>query len=450
MNIIGNLVMLGWIPAVFYLFTQFPTQRALVVAFIAAWLFLPLGEFPLPGLPDYTKMSATCYGIMLATAVYDFERFNSFKFGWLDVPMLVWCLCPFVSSLANDLGPYDGLSAALDQTVTWGLPYFLGRIYLNNLKGMRELAIGMMIGGLVYVPLCLAETRLGPQLHQWIYGFNQTVNWALVLRYGGYRPTVFMETGLMVGMWMMAATLIAIWLWHTKAIRDIWGYPASWLVGLLVVTVVLVKSTGAYFYLLIGVLFLFAGQYLGTAVPVFLLMFGMCYYVYNGVTGNISSKDIVPIITQATNAERAQSFEFRLDNEEMLSKKAREKIIFGWGGWGRSRVYDETGKDISVTDSLWIIAFGENGLVGLVSLTASMLLPVGSLFILRYPPRLWAHPKVAPVVAVAMVLMLFMMDCILNAMLNPVFTLSSGGIAGLVLKEPEPRQRPRRALAPQK
>jgi hypothetical protein len=303
---------------------------------------------------------------------------------------------------------------------------------------------------LVYVPLCLAETRLGPQLHQWIYGFNQTVNWALVMRYGGYRPTVFMETGLMVGMWMMAATLIAIWLWHTKAIKDIWGYPASWLVGLLVVTVVLVKSTGAYFYLLIGVLFLFAGQYLGTAVPVFLLMFGMCYYVYNGVTGNISSKDIVPIITQATNAERAQSFEFRLDNEEMLSKKAREKIIFGWGGWGRSRVYDETGKDISVTDSLWIIAFGQNGLVGLVSLTASMLLPVGSLFILRYPPRLWAHPKVAPVVVVAMVLMLFMMDCILNAMLNPVFTLSSGGIAGLVLKEPEPRQRPRRALAPQK
>src|SRR5437764_1120755 len=38
---------------------------------------------------------------------------------------------------------------------------------------------------------------------------------------------------------------------------------------------------------------------------------------------------------------------------------------FGWGGWGRSRIFDQwTGKDISVTDGGWIIYFGVYGWFG--------------------------------------------------------------------------------------
>src|SRR6476469_5147949 len=105
------LVMFGWIPFVFYLFIRFPPQRAVIISFIIAWLFLPLAKFPLPGLPDYTKMSATCYGILLAVIVYDAARLTSFRFGWLDIPMLIWCLCPIPSSVTNDLGLYDGVSS---------------------------------------------------------------------------------------------------------------------------------------------------------------------------------------------------------------------------------------------------------------------------------------------------------------------------------------------------
>lgn len=73
------IVMFGWIPFVLYLFRWLPAQRAVVVSFMVAWLFLPLAAFPLPGLPDYTKMSATSYGVLLATIIFDAKRFSSFQ-----------------------------------------------------------------------------------------------------------------------------------------------------------------------------------------------------------------------------------------------------------------------------------------------------------------------------------------------------------------------------------
>lgn len=432
------LVMFGWIPTVVFLFMRFPAQRAVVISFITAWLFLPEAAFILPGIPDYTKMSATCYGILLATIIFDVGRFSSFRLGWLDLPMLIWCLCPIASSLTNGLGLYDGISAALDQTVTWGAPYFLGRIYLQNLSGLRQLVIGIFIGGLIYIPFCWTEIRIGPQLHQLIYGFSQTLNWDMAIRYGGYRPVIFMQTGLMVGVWMMSATLIGIWLWKSGIISQIWGIPISWLVGALLVTFVLCKSTGAYILLLLGIIFLFCAKWLRINFPVLLLSVCMCVYLYFAATGNFSSEALVKVTTQIVNEERAGSMDFRFQNEVLLSERARERPVFGWGGWGRSRIYNQAGEDISITDSLWIIAFGINGAVGLISLTAALLGPVVTFCALICPARLWAHPKVAPAALIAILLALYMLDCILNAMVNPIFALAAGGLTGFVLKEMQP------------
>jgi hypothetical protein len=243
-----------------------------------------------------------------------------------------------------------------------------------------------------------------------------------------------MEHGLAVGMWMMAATLIGVWLWQTKVIKELWGIPVSWLVVALFITFVLVKSTGAYVYLGLGIAILFLARWFGTALPLLLLIVGLSSYVYMGATGTFSGDQIVTFVSQG-NQERGQSLEFRFTNEKMLSEKGRERIIFGWGGWGRSRVYDEDGKDISVTDSLWIIEFGNHGLVGLIGLTASLLLPVLSFYMLRYSARSWSHPKVAPAAALSVVLALYMLDSVLNAMFNPVFIFLSGGLSGIVLQE---------------
>ncbi|MBD3880500.1 O-antigen ligase domain-containing protein [Phormidium tenue FACHB-886] len=437
-----------WIPIVLYLFASLPARKAVIISFLVAWLFLPQAELMLPGVPDYNKISATCYGILLATFIFDVGRFQTFKFGWLDLPMLIWCLCPFVSSMTNDLGAYDGFSAALDQTMRWGVPYFLGRIYLNNLEGLRQLAMGIFVGGLVYVPLCLIEVRLSPQLHRYLYGgfphsFGQTI------RDGGYRPNVFMETGLMVGAFMLAATLIGIWFWQTGMVKQLWNIPMSWLVWTLIITFALLKSYGAYSLLIVGVGIMFIAKQFRTALPVYMIIVGIGAYLYiNAATETYSSDQLVEALSSIFPPERIQSYEFRLENEELLVDRARQQIWFGWGGFGRSRqVINALGERIeAIQDSLWVIAFGANGMVGLVSCFTAMLLPVTAMFVGPYSAQHWFNRKVAGAAVLGIIVVLYMVDCVLNAMINPIYILACGGIASVAMKRSELLQATRQAL----
>ena len=428
------LLMYGWIPVILYLFQRFPAQRAIVLVFITATLFLPEITYTFPVISVFDKTTASSYGVLLATLIYYPERFNSFKPGWIDLPMLIWCLCIIPSQITNDLSP---ISPTIVHIVTWGVPYFLGRIYLSNLAGVRQLAIGIFVGGLIYVPLCLLELRLSPNLHLWVYGFAARGDFSQTIRFGGYRPTVFMQHGLWVGMWMMAAALIGLWLWRSGVIKKIWNIPVSWLALALLITFALVKSTGAYIYLALGIAALFIGKQFRTAILLFLVVVAISSYLYMGATGDLYTEPHVMSFVAGAEDDRSGSLAFRIKNEEILSEKARQKPIFGWGGSGGNRVSDASGNDVAVTDSLWIIVFGQQGLIGLISFTSSMLLPAVSLFVHRYPARTWSNPKVAPAAALAVVLVMYMVDSSLNAMISGVFPLACGGISGLVQKAPE-------------
>jgi hypothetical protein len=434
MNPLVYVVIFGWIPFVLCLFRWMPTQKAVILSFIIAWLFLPVVSFELPGIPNYTKIAATCYGILLATIVFDFERFSSFQFSWLDVPMLVWCLCPLASSLTNDLGWYDGFSGVFYQTVTWGLPYYLGRLYLNTWDGLRKLATYIFIGGLIYIPLCLFELRMSPQLHRMLYGFHARSDFIQTIRYGGYRPTVFMEHGLMVGAWMMSAALIGVWLWRTQTLKQLWGIPIKWLVAALLLTNILVKSTGAILLLIFGLFIIFLSTRFRTSILVLMVIAAISLHLYLGVSGNFPGDRIVAVVSSTLNEERAQSMQFRFDNETILSQRARQKMVFGWGGWGRNEIYDKWGKRVTITDSLWIIAFGMRGVVGLISVMASLLLPAIA-FMHYYPVTVWKHPKVAPAAAIVLLLILYTVDCLLNALINPIYIFACGGVVGLIVNQ---------------
>ena len=436
------LTLFGFIPLVLYLFNRVPTQRAVIVSFVAGYLFLPqpglAGKFALvSGIPPIEKMSVICYAVLLATILFDSKRLSSFQPGWIDLPMLFWCLCPIAAQISNDLSP---ISPTTGQIITWGVPYFLGRIYLNDLAGMRQLAIAIFAGGMVYIPLCLLEMRISPTLHLRVYGYHARLDFAQTMRYGGYRPTVLLEHGLWVGMWMMAATLLGIVLWRTGVIKKLWNYPMSWLVPVLFVTFILVKSTGAYLYLVIAIGIWFTSRWLRTPLPMLLLCVAISIFLYMGATGElfkIPQVNAFLVASESSDNDRSQSVAFRLANEKLLSAKARLRMTYGWGDSGRNRIYDEMGNDISVTDSMWIIAFGQQGVVGLTSFTVAMLLPSLAFCFLRYPPSTWSNRKVAPAVGLALVLVLYMLDSVLNAMICPVFMLANGGLAGLVLKEPE-------------
>ncbi|MBM3288880.1 MAG: O-antigen ligase domain-containing protein [Candidatus Hydrogenedentes bacterium] len=428
-TILVPLALFGWPVVLFLLFMVLRARRAVITGMIVAWLFLPVAEYQFQGIPEYTKMTATSLSLFLATLLFEPDRVMAFRPKWIDLPVAVLCLCPLLSSLSNGLGLYDGISGINLYLLRWGLPYFIGRIYFNDYPSMRELAIGLFIGGLVYMPFCWYEMRMSPQLHRVIYGYHQH-SFAQTLRWGGYRPMVFLQHGLMVGMWMVTATLSGIALWRTGAMRQIRGIPMWMPVGVLFLTAVLCRSSGALVLLGMGIAVFLTVRYLSTPLVLAGIAAVCVAYVAVRCAGMSDGSALAEFARDVFGPDRGHSVDVRVHNEELLAARARQQPVFGWGGWGRSRVHDLRGKDVSVTDSLWIILFGTNGAVGVAAMLATVLVPP-LLLARKTPVAWWVHPVAAPTACMAVIAVLWMVDNVLNDMFNPVYVMMIGGLAGI-------------------
>ena len=433
-NILSILATYLFLPLGLYLFVRYPPQRAVILVFIIGFLFLPVTSVKFPLIPPYGKITAASYVVLIATAIYDSGRFSTFKPSWIDIPMLLWCtVSPFMSSMTNGLGPQDAISMMLYQLMAWGAPYFIGRLYLGSLEGLKKLAIAIFMGGLIYIPFCFYESRTFSSLHILVYGMDTGRDASQSIRYGGYRPQVFLEHGLMLGVWLMAGCVIGLALWRTGTVKKLWNRPIGVLFGILLFTFVAARSTGAYVYFLAGAAALYMAWKFRTKLLMWGLVVGISAFLYTNVMGTFPNHEIIAMLSSVFNPDRVASLAFRFDNEELLGAKARQQILFGWGGFGRNRIFNEMGEDVSVTDSLWIIAFGINGAFGLFTMTAAILLP-STAFLARYPAKMWKNPNFAPAAALAVCVILYMLDSLMNAMINPIFMLASGGLTGVVMQ----------------
>ncbi len=421
------LAWLGWISLVLALFVLTRPRRAVLIAMITGWLFLPNVGYSITGFKS--KLSITCLVIVLASLIFTPGRFARLRPKLADLPILVYCLWPLVASFTNGFDYYESLAAAFDAFMSFGAAYLLGRIFFTNLRGLRTLAIGVFVGGLIYVPFCLWEIRFSPQLHRIIYGFQPTP-FHTAVRFGGYRPSVFLDHGLMLGLWMSAASLLGFLLWRSGSLRRLWGVSVGPLLIVVFLTTVLCKSFGALALLACGLPTYWLSRRFRTAIPVLCLVAASPLYMGLRISGTWSGQSLAAVSAQIGNEERADSLRFRLQNEELLIARAMQKEITGWGRWGRNLLRDEKGKQVSIPDGLWMIMMGQFGLVGLISLTAALLLPI-LLLLRRYPVRVWGHPLVAPAAGLAIVLALFMIDSLFNSMINPIFVLAAGGLTGL-------------------
>jgi len=433
-NLVAQLAMAGWIPVVIVLFSRLDPRKAAAAAFAAGWMFLPVVVYKIQGIPGYTKMTATCVGILLGALIYDRKTLLGFRFKVVDIPMLLWCTCPFLSSVANGiegLGVYDGLSQTMYQSITWGLPYFVARVYFSDREGLAILARTVFIGGLIYIPLCLFELKMSPQLHRMFYGFHQH-DFTQAIRGEGYRPLVFMEHGLMTAMWMVFSSFIGLWLYHVKALpARVLNMPTLPLVLGLLATTLLMKSAGAVVLLIIGLAFLYLSNKTKNTIFIWILLLIPMTYIVLRTTGIWTGENLSRMAAEQISPERGKSLQIRFDNERILVDKALQGTFFGWGGWGRSRVYDHKGRDISVTDGLWVITLGTRGIYGLVLLLLTIQLPM-LLLLYRSPPGGWHTRENAPVAVLAVILCLYMIDNLLNAMVNPIYMLFCGGLCGML------------------
>jgi hypothetical protein len=432
LNNLVPITLYGWIPVTVILFAIFPPRRAVLISFIGAWLFLPMAQYDLPLIPNYGKMTATCVGTLLGAVIFDSARVFSFRPRWLDLPVVIWCLAPFGASVVNGLGAFDGLSAALTQTIAWGLPYLIGRLYFTDLAAARELALALLIGGLIYVPFCLYEIRFSPQLHRIVYGYHQH-SFLQQFRLGGYRPMVFMQHGLMVGMWMTTACLSGLWLRLSGAVPRLWGINLWWFLVLLLATTVFCRSTGALAILLIGVMMLLSIQWMRTSIVVMALLIAPPAYMIMQMTSPWGGEPLVTIINQTIGSSRGHSLGYRLWKEQYFVQHALKQPILGWGGWGRMNPPNphKASRGPLKIDGMWYVALGTTGLVGLAGFTGTILLPAAMLAY-RARPRRWASPQLAGAGALAVILMLYMIDNLLNAMINPIYMLAAGGLITMV------------------
>ncbi len=430
----------------------------IAAALVLGLLFLPMvdggdvsdspngGAFApmaIPGLA-LTKYKVLSLAILLGVLLRDGGRLRHCRLSWVDLPMILWCLCPIPSLLGappppNGADPMvTSMTQVLEQVLLWGAPYYIGKQYFGSWERLRDLAGVFVLGALLYIPFCLYEVRMSPQLHVHVYGFSQH-NFGQTIRFDGFRPMVFMQHGLAVGLYLALALLAGGLLWWSGSARSLPGpawmrspglVPALLLA--LALTAVLVKSTGALLLGVVGIVVLVSVGLLKRRWPLVCLLLVCPLFLIGRLTDTWPGVRLATYLRAVVGQERVESFWFRHWNEELLMARAFEGPPFGWAGWGRNFVRDKEGRNLTICDSLWIITLGVRGLPGLIVVYLAMLLPVAR-FVWRQPAATWFQPKYAGATACALVVVLYMIDNLVNDMHNHVFILMAGALSGLAL-----------------
>ncbi|HUQ72083.1 MAG TPA: hypothetical protein VM165_21320 [Planctomycetaceae bacterium] len=420
------IALFGWVPAALAVFWFLPTRRAVLVAMLFAWMFLPIAEYPIPGWPDYTKMSATCGVVLLAIAVFDFHHVVSFRPAWIDLPLVLFCLFPFVSAIVNGLGIHEAGAVIVAQAITWGVPYLIGRIYFNDLKGLRELAIGIFAAGLLYVPFCWFEIWSGPILHKLVYGYDQP-GIDFEVRFGILRPMVFMESALMLAVWMATVSVLGLWLLKSGTVRGGRGNWIGWMVPLPILTTILMRAVNGWMLVALGGTLLALSAVSRSRWWLIVVLALVPGFLAIRATGLWSGDQLVPIVA-LIHPSRGQSVQYRLNNENTGVANMHGHALFGHGRQAVA-LSDNHGAYIT-PDSLWIITLVFFGAAGLVSWIAGLLIPVFA-FIRRVPAERWFDADVGPAAGLAVVLALSTIDHLANSMINPIFMLIAGGLVSV-------------------
>ncbi|MEM9242394.1 MAG: hypothetical protein AAGB07_20690, partial [Pseudomonadota bacterium] len=337
----------------------------------------------------------------------------------------------FITSLTNGdrlvygptvlrgLSEYDGFSAVLELLVLF-LPFLLARKFLADEEGHKILLTVLCLMAVVYAFLALYEVRMSPQINNMVYGFFPH-NWRQHVRGGGYRPLVFLNHGLWLGIFFCYALIATIALAKHQSKRVVEFAAAALFLGL---TLVLMRSLGA---LLIAIVLAPAILFLSSRMQLFVAAgFSSAVLLYP----MLRSIDLVPVnwflnVAGRISFERASSLRFRIENEDALLAKAQERSLFGWGGWGRSRLFDEFGRGQSVTDGYWVILFGTGGWVKYVAFFGLLTLPI---ILMAF---MFRRGKISAITTgLALALTANMIDLIPNATFTPITLLMAGALAG--------------------
>ena len=368
--------MFAWPLVCIALFARFRVEQAAIGSLLGAYLLLPSNlDVEIPSLPPLDKTSIAA----LATFVLCWIKAPGRPVRRPSIAIYVLCagfvLSPLMTSFGNSYElqnaagsipgfyPLDGLKYIGRQLIVL-LPLFIGMRILSSDYGRRLLLLSLPWAILLYSPLMLFEIRISPQLHRWVYGYIPSA-FAQQIRDGGFRPIVFLSHGLEVAL-ICALALISVVIMARQKTR-LGRVPAPAIAVYFSGLLVLCKSLGPTIFavaLVPVIWFTRPRTWVKIACAILLVV-----AVYPGLrSAGLIPLETIKTISDKVSADRSDSFQTRVTNEEQLLERANEKPFLGWGAWGRNRLYDQwTGQSISVTDGGWIIVFGVWGWFGYLS-----------------------------------------------------------------------------------
>jgi len=455
-NWVAYGALLIWPVVALYLYSRFPVGQATLWTIFGGYLLLPVGAAIkiTEGIPQLDKNSIPALAALCGCILVARRRFQFWDgFGFAEGVLLVLLLSPFVTSILNTdpaivggsvlpaVGAYDGLSAVFAQFL-FVLPFFLGRQLLRNSVDIEFVLRTLVVAGLLYSLPILFEARMSPQLHFWFYGYYPS-DFIQQMRDGGFRPTVFIGHGLGVAFFIMTSTVAAAALWRSRTRLS--GMPSAAITAYLGFILILCKSLGPLLYA--G----FAGSMIQLSKPRLQLRVALGLSLLALAYPLLRTEDLVPthyILDAAASVSpaRADSLRVRFDNEHQLLDRASRRIWFGWGRFGRSRVFNQWGRDISVTDGRWIITLGVFGLVGFLAEFGLIALAVfRAASALKYAEldRDRIHLS-----ALALILAINLVDLLPNAALTPLTWLFAGAMFGWTDTLRRTARQPRRFTRP--
>lgn len=376
-NLIAYAALFSWPFIALFLYSRLPIGQATIWTILGAFLLLPVRtEVKLQMIPALDKQSipsiVALVGCMLCS-----KRLPQFfrGFGIADFLLLGLLVGPFITSMLNGdaiqmgemvlpgVGPYDAGSASLAQFVAL-LPFFIGRQFLRGAKENEDILRALVIAGLVYSLPMLFEIRMSPQLHTWIYGYAPS-DFIQEVRLGGYRPVVFLGHGLLTAFFIMSATVASAAFLRTQTRVTRW--PPGGVTSYLGFILLLCKTGSSFVYgAVLFPLVRWATPRAQLRVACVLVMIALTYPVLR-ITDMFPTTSIVETASSIS-VSRAASLETRFRQEQRLLDHAWERPWFGWGRYGRNRLYNGwQGRDDTITDGYWIIKMGTFGLVGFIS-----------------------------------------------------------------------------------
>jgi hypothetical protein len=300
--------------------------------------------------------------------------------------------------------------------------FLLGRALIRSPSDLRLVLLSLAVAALAYSPLVLFEIRMSPHLHQHLYGHHPQ-GFHMTLRFGGWRPTVFMAHGLALALFLLVSACAALTLRRIR--MPILGLHARYVWVYLGWVLVICKSLSSLVYLVaLGPLFAFARARTQARVAALLCLFFASYPV-------LRLADVLPTqpllaAAGSVSEQRAESLAVRFEQELALYDKARERLWFGWGAHGRNRIFDEYGSDRSLTDSYLAIVLGPRGVFGAIPTFGLLVVPVW--FTLRRLGRVPRRRDRLLLSSTALMVSLLLVDLIPNGLFTPLVFLLAGGL----------------------